>query len=292
MLKSIYLILVLVSLSNPISGQPNSSTKLQNPPNCVLVAPNFYCDRFEITNFNWLEYLNWTRKVFGANSEQYAQALPDTSVWLKLENPNSFLVDNYLRRPYFRDFPVVGISQKQAEDFAKWRTDRVLELILIRAKIMKAGVGDKPENYFTIERYFKKELEYVSNHNGSVWYPNFRLPTAQERQLLVAHNMIQIKSSKKHHDFRLKEHHDAIIESDTSKMSPTTNVSSGWHKKLHLIYQLHGNVAEWLSESNTVAGGSWSDKNFDPKNDKTFTANNPSALIGFRCVVEYKQWEF
>jgi formylglycine-generating enzyme required for sulfatase activity len=41
------------------------------------------------------------------------------------------MVNNYLRHPAFESHPVVGVSWKQATNYAKWRTDRVNEQILV-----------------------------------------------------------------------------------------------------------------------------------------------------------------
>ena len=40
------------------------------------------------------------------------------------------MVNNYLRHPAFQDHPVVGVSWKQATNYAKWRTQRVNVRIL------------------------------------------------------------------------------------------------------------------------------------------------------------------
>lgn len=53
---------------------------LSEPPNGVAFADNFYCDKTEIDNRAWREYMYWTVKVFGDTSDEYAAAIPDTTV--------------------------------------------------------------------------------------------------------------------------------------------------------------------------------------------------------------------
>ncbi len=59
------------------------------------------------------------------------KALPDTLVWRDELDYNEPYINNYLRHPAFNNYPVVGVSWEQANDFCKWRTDRVNEKILI-----------------------------------------------------------------------------------------------------------------------------------------------------------------
>ena len=55
-------------------------------------------------------------------------------------------VNNYLRHPSYREYPVVGVSWEQANDYCIWRTDRVNERILIDAGlIMEVTHTDREE---------------------------------------------------------------------------------------------------------------------------------------------------
>jgi hypothetical protein len=54
-------------------------------------------------------------------------AMPDTLVWRSELAYNEPLVEYYLRHPSFNNYPVVGVSWKQAYDFCLWRSDRVNE---------------------------------------------------------------------------------------------------------------------------------------------------------------------
>ena len=88
----------------------------------VSVA-SFYMDETEIANIHWLEYMHYLAK--DSTQEVYAKALPDTLVWVGKLAFNDPYVDHYLRYPGFRYFPVVGISWRQANDYAVWRTRAV-----------------------------------------------------------------------------------------------------------------------------------------------------------------------
>jgi sulfatase modifying factor 1 len=102
----------------------------------VSVA-SFYMDRTEVTNFHWLEYMYWMKRVYYKSYPHvYKKCLPDTLAWRKALGYREKYVNYYLRHPSYRDYPVVGVSWLQANDFCKWRTDRVNEAILVREGII------------------------------------------------------------------------------------------------------------------------------------------------------------
>lgn len=98
---------------------------------------SFYMDETEVTNLMYLEYLDWLKKVFPPEIDNYKHiyksALPDTLAWRNRLGYNEAMVNNYLRHPAFAEYPVVGVSWVQAVNFCKWRTDRVNEKLLEEA---------------------------------------------------------------------------------------------------------------------------------------------------------------
>ncbi|MDD5696038.1 MAG: SUMF1/EgtB/PvdO family nonheme iron enzyme, partial [Bacteroidales bacterium] len=96
-----------------------------NIPRRVTVN-SFYMDETEVANVDYLEYLYWLGRVFGADyPEVLRKALPDTLVWRDRLAFNEPFVTTYLRHPSYKNYPVVGVSWVQANDYCVWRTDRV-----------------------------------------------------------------------------------------------------------------------------------------------------------------------
>ncbi|EHQ28108.1 SUMF1/EgtB/PvdO family nonheme iron enzyme [Mucilaginibacter paludis] len=91
---------------------------------------SFYMDETEVSNRDWLDYLTWIRIHYPADRELYYNALPDTLVWRRALSANEPYVNSYFRHTAFQDYPVVGVTWEQANDYCDWRTDAVNETIL------------------------------------------------------------------------------------------------------------------------------------------------------------------
>ncbi len=95
-----------------------------------ITVSSFYMDETEVSNTNWLEYLDWIRQSYPDDYEYYYNELPDTLVWRRPLSYNEPYVDNYLRHPAYGEYPVVGVTWEQAQRYCTWRTSRVNELLL------------------------------------------------------------------------------------------------------------------------------------------------------------------
>lgn len=111
-----------------------------NTPNQQHVQ-SFYMDETEVTNMMYMEYLDWLKRVYPPDQENYKNiyegASPDTLVWRNRLGYNETMTEYYLRHPAYGEYPVVGVNWIQATEFSRWRTDRVNEKILEEQRYLK-----------------------------------------------------------------------------------------------------------------------------------------------------------
>lgn len=182
------------TFSMGVTGQ-DVTYEWNNIPRRVTVS-SFYMDETEVSNIDYREFVFWTKRVVG---ESYPTAwrsiLPDTLVWREELAFNEPLVETYFRHPSYDDYPVVGVSWKQAEQYCKWRSDRVNEMLLIERGILNNNPEQKDADNFNTEAYLfgqyegnvKKNLkdqttggERPVRFEDGIMLPSYRLPTEAE----------------------------------------------------------------------------------------------------------------
>lgn len=191
--------LVLIEGGTMIMGQTEQDVMYEytGVPRQVTLA-SFYMDETEVANVHYREYLYWLSRVFGADyPEVVRNALPDTMVWRSELAYNDPYVEYYFRHPAYNFYPVVGVNWLQANDFCKWRTDRVNEFMLIQRGILELNPNQINEDNFNTKAYLSGQYEGMVkqnlpdlNPNGSgerpvrfedgILLPDYRLPTEAE----------------------------------------------------------------------------------------------------------------
>lgn len=111
------------------SADQDVTFEYNNIPKRKTIA-SFYMDETEVSNQDWLDYLHWISINFPNDRELYYNATPDTLVWRRPLSYNEPYVDNYLRHPAYQDYPVVGVTWAQAQDYCEYRTSAANESIL------------------------------------------------------------------------------------------------------------------------------------------------------------------
>ncbi|GAB4446880.1 MAG: hypothetical protein OHK0036_00400 [Bacteroidia bacterium] len=291
--KRLLIVIFVISFFAFVPKKPIPLKSYPVPVGTLKISDNFYVDETEVTNFSYLEYIYWLKRVYGSDSKEYLNALPDTLVWQNKNTFNTPYVKYYLTHPAYKDFPVVGVSYKQAKDFCKWRSDRVFEKFLIKKKIIKFLEKPTPDEVFTIEKYFSGKYLNIQPDPNIQYYPEYSLPDSiQVLQIknyvdsLIKTNMHKLSKYKQFALYNFKDTNNKQLNSDVINA-----VYSGYASKHLPISYLYGNLREWTDKEGLTFGGSWID-NYETiqSNPFIYQQEKTSAFTGFRCVCQYKKW--
>ncbi len=256
------------------SARPDKHKIVRGFTGTILLHDSIYLDETEISNMNWLEYVAWMRRKYKQdNYGIYRKSLPDTTVWRETLSLGEPYRETYFRHPAYREYPVVGITYEQAQDFCKWRTDIVNEVLYFREHKSKKWNVD---SIYTIPQKVR-----------------YRLPTRQEWELAAFAGLDSNKfplGYESIYNAKTKQSLVLVKERSASLQNPGTPwaVHSGGKNKFG-FYNLIGNVSEMIAEKGICKGGSWAHHLDECEVMKDLQYSTPTAWLGFRCVMVMKE---
>ena len=166
---------------------------------------SFYMDEAEVTNAEYLLYVQYTKDVFPPSDEKfkhiYNSVLPDTLVWRKSLGNSDILYENYLRHSAYADYHVVGVSWLQANKYCKWRTDVVnLKKLIDKGYFKNIFKNDSLRNFFDTE-VFLADSDRLFDGDSTVYKRGIRTRSSarnsqssfQGRKITKADGVLQQK---------------------------------------------------------------------------------------------------
>ncbi len=188
--------LVLIQGGTFAMGQTDEDVTFEwNNISRRVTVSSFYMDETEVSNIAWKEYVYYLNRVYESFPEVAQDAMPDEKVWYDELSYNDPMVETYYRHPAYDEYPVVGISWEQTQEYCKWRTNAVNEAILVNRGILNPTPDQKDDNSFDTEAYLagqyepnvRKNLpdlqtggERAVRYEDGILLPTFRLPTEAE----------------------------------------------------------------------------------------------------------------
>jgi sulfatase modifying factor 1 len=134
---------------------------------------SFFMDEAEVTNSEYSLYVDYIKSVFPPSKNIYkhiyTSVLPDTLSWGNTLTKTGSLHEEYFRNPAYADYPVIGVSWLQANEYCKWRTNLVnLKRLIDRGHIKNIFENDSVSNLFDTE-LFLSNSNLLFNGDSTVY---------------------------------------------------------------------------------------------------------------------------
>lgn len=268
MIKQTLLLSLFISI-----GSSDFSQKHFDVYGCVPIKEDFlWILQTEVSNLQYGTFLESKREKI--SKEEYEALLPDTNCWRSKYNYFEVLRDYYLRHPAYNDYPVVGVSKKQAELFCEWATEAFVDLYEDDEKHpIKSILIRLPTN----EEWEEAARGGLSEYNEYPW---------------DGHSL-RMEEKKWQGDFRCnfsrgRGEYGGVAGKLNDHSGPTAPVLSYWPNGFGL-YNCAGNVAELVADRDVAKGGSWRSSGYNVRVTSEVPYTKPQYDIGFRYVIEVRE---
>jgi len=240
----------------------------------------FYMCNHTVTNE---EYGIFLADLKTTDPSSYIKMLPDTLVWRTKTSFMEDFVKYYFRHPSYQDYPVVGISHEQAEEYCKWLTRRYIK---DPKRKFKNVVFRLPNLYqwdwaasggLAMAR-FPWGGPYVRNYKGQAM-ANFRFVPDQCIKKVADTGKFEIDYSVMY---------DGVAGDLNDAADITAPVISYWPNGYGL-YNMAGNVEQYIDEIGITKGGCWCTPGYYLQiwaQDHYKNAQSASDKIGFRVSMK------
>jgi formylglycine-generating enzyme required for sulfatase activity len=235
----------------------------------------FYISSTEVTNNNWKEFLTYLKQE--GRMDEYNANLLDTMVWRSRLAYNEPYVKYYYQHPAYKEYPVVGMTLKQANAYASWLTEiyslknqgvKITFSVPTKKQWIRAARGETPNTY-------PWGGPYMRNSKG-VYLTNFKDYDAGDIHFNRETNKYEVISSICH--TTSNNHMEPMVG------MTITAPSESYYPNEFGIYNMSGNVAELVSDDTVAMGGSWDDTGYDVRVESEQPATEAKSTIGFRVV--------
>ncbi|MBK7182208.1 MAG: SUMF1/EgtB/PvdO family nonheme iron enzyme [Bacteroidetes bacterium] len=266
-------------------------------PSRTVSVDSFCMSKFEVCNGQYLEFLNELLKV---DTNLYKSMLPDTLVWREKYSYNEPYVEYYLRHPAYGNYPVVGVNYEQAQSFCVWLTKKYMNEPKRKFKKVKFKLPKSEQWVFAAKgkldlspfpwkgidmQNSKGELlaNFLYVDQASIWRDS-----VYQKNFSSQFEKAQI--------YRVGGSQGYYYSSGFSKIKGNTGDVTmpvmSFQPNGYGLYNMAGNVEEFMREKGKTHGGSWRDTGFYLLNDvfeNYDTLNSTSAQRGFRFVMEFEK---
>lgn len=235
----------------------------------------------EITNLNWMEFVHYIREAFGEDSA--AALLPASGLWTSLDSSFSVYEQYYYSHPAYHEYPVVNVSHAQAEAYCRWITGYL------------NGMEHVPFARVEFRLPTAEEWEYAAA--GGLLQPLYAwgTPFVMDEEGRPMGRFLNVDPARMRRDAE----GNLVVDPEEPPLpgpmlgpdlqSPVLSFSPNDYG----LYNMSGNVAEFVAEDGLTKGGSWYDPGYYMRLDSEQhyeTGESASPTRGFRIVMEVVEY--
>jgi sulfatase modifying factor 1 len=250
-------------------------------PKFCKVKDNTYMGTYEVSQGQYLEFLNDLQKK--ADLETYNKCYPD-SVLIQSQEQDYFSSISYydfFHHPAMANYPVSGITYDAANAYCQWLSEKHNDNPKRAFKHVNFRLPTSEEWEYAARGGRSKQPypwggPYLRKKDGS-FLANFRRIGDESITVDAVTNQLVV--------IRADEDFGGVAGglNDAYQMKCVINA---YQPNLYGLYNMSGNVAEMLSMSDQVAGGSYFDTGYDIQVSSRKTMKQPSNKIGFRVLMQ------
>jgi len=250
----------------------------------VSIESFYLCDH-EVTN---AEYKAFLSSLMSNDVRKYRSMLPDTNVWRDKFSYSELWNTEYFRNPKYDNYPVIGVTYEQAEEFCLWLTETYAGYPKRKFRDAKFSLPSKIQwQYASNGGYnfipYPWGSPFLYNRKCQ-WLANFHVVSQESigwRKYNVETQLGDIREAK-----LLVVNHSIFFGE-----SPPMKTVLSYKPNKYGLYNMAGNVEEMVKEKGISKGGGWRDTGYYLQNyvEQHYDSKNPvSSDRGFRVAMTLK----
>jgi formylglycine-generating enzyme len=267
----------LKNIESWFSYVPSQSIEIEE--NKVLSMKGFYIMRFETPNMLYRLFIQ--DLASSGKIKEATTAYPDTNIWFSEMDPYK---QYYFQHRAYNEYPVLGVSKQKIDMFCQWLNEKITTFIPTSWRTKKVTFRLPTENEWMVAALGGSSIsEYAWEGNvlQKVWHNT--KPNERRLQGKYLANFCQIDDAQITRDGNgnitvVEYARGQVAGSLMDEVSFTAPVLHYW-PNAYGLYNMCGNVREFVQEDGFTKGGSW----MDPGADLRIRSRNTFKKAGFPC---------